>query len=328
MTLERIDRDLSVLPLRTRGRGPECRRGQLVRLHRVFPEDGRRHETVQRRVDLASELRGHPDVRGRHPDVGLRPGHSLRVVVSGPAQDQGRDEDRERGGQNDADAGQTAPPARRCGKQPHCGQGSNGFHPLGPSVPRGQKARCFHRFRAQRWASRPIAGQGSRCDACREVVQRHMGVKFTAAVLIASLAAAMGGAAQADPVNVIYGNDRANVIYATPGPDLIYAKSGSDSIRDVGDGDVVFASSGNDVVTLLPGPRSPASGSTSTWATTGSPGGRRTASSTGAAATTSSRWPAAGTRSSARAAGTTTRIRRSASEPTAARSAWATTTTG
>ena len=79
-----------------------------------------------------------------------------------------------------------------------------------------------------------------------------MGVKFAAAVLIASVAAAMGGAAQADPVNVIYGNDRANVIYATPGPDLIYAKSGSDSIRDVGDGDVVFASSGNDVVTLLP----------------------------------------------------------------------------
>jgi Ca2+-binding RTX toxin-like protein len=82
-------------------------------------------------------------------------------------------------------------------------------------------------------------------------VKSNMGVKFAAGVLIASVAAAMGGAAQADPVNVIYGNDRANVIYATPGPDLIYAKSGSDSIRDVGDGDVVFASSGNDVVTLL-----------------------------------------------------------------------------
>lgn len=79
-----------------------------------------------------------------------------------------------------------------------------------------------------------------------------MGFRFSAVVVIVGLAAAMGGAAQADPVNVIYGNDRANVIYATPGPDLIYAKSGSDSIRDVGDGDVVFASSGNDVVTLLP----------------------------------------------------------------------------
>ena len=85
------------------------------------------------------------------------------------------------------------------------------------------------------------------------MVHRHRGVKFAGALLIASLAAALGGAAQADPVNVIYGNDRANVIYATPGPDVIYAKSGSDSIRDVGDGDVVFASSGNDVVTLLPG---------------------------------------------------------------------------
>ena len=51
-------------------------------------------------------------------------------------------------------------------------------------------------------------------------------------------------------MNVIYGNDRANVICdAGAGPDR---ESRSDSIRDVGDGDVVFASSGNDVVTLLP----------------------------------------------------------------------------
>jgi Ca2+-binding RTX toxin-like protein len=73
-----------------------------------------------------------------------------------------------------------------------------------------------------------------------------------AALASACAAGSLGGAADAVPVNVIYGTDRADVIYGTPGPDLIYAKSGSDSIRNIGDGDVVWASSGNDVVTLLP----------------------------------------------------------------------------
>jgi Ca2+-binding RTX toxin-like protein len=80
-----------------------------------------------------------------------------------------------------------------------------------------------------------------------------MRIKCLAAALAACAAGSLGGAAHAVPVNVIYGTDRTDVIYGTPGPDLIFAKSGSDAIRDVGDGDGVWASSGNDVVTLLPG---------------------------------------------------------------------------
>lgn len=74
-----------------------------------------------------------------------------------------------------------------------------------------------------------------------------------AVLATALVAGSLGGAADAVPVNVIYGTDRADHIYGTPGPDVIYAKSGSDQLYDIGDGDVVWASSGQDVVNLSPG---------------------------------------------------------------------------
>ena len=73
-----------------------------------------------------------------------------------------------------------------------------------------------------------------------------------AALATVCAAGSLGGAADAVPVNVIYGTDRADRIYGTPGPDVIYAKSGSDQLYDIGDGDVVWASSGQDVVNLIP----------------------------------------------------------------------------
>jgi Ca2+-binding RTX toxin-like protein len=101
------------------------------------------------------------------------------------------------------------------------------------------------------WVSRPIVDEGERCDALSEAVEFEMHRKFATIGVIAAAAISAGGSARAVPLNVIFGTNGADVIYATPGPDVIYAKSGDDVINDLGDGDVLYASSGNDTAFLL-----------------------------------------------------------------------------